>query len=125
MSHHKKNREGLRRARGANRCQLVLRIVATDDTFNLHGGGWLGRCIHCGTGLYVDQNGQTTATVEHIRPIVAGGSCDELMNLALACSGCNSEKGIRHDSKRPSVRAEQVIEALLQKRADRWRNEAY
>lgn len=119
------------RAKGNARAVLVLELVATDSTFFImkfpprmsHGRDpekWIGKCIHCNTSLSVSLEGKTDATIEHIMPLVAGGTCD-LQNMALACSRCNNMKGIHHDAKRLDGRAQEVVDALLLKRAKRWR----
>jgi len=112
------------RSHGPARCDLVLRIAASDATFAASGdGGWLGRCLHCGSRLRVGPTGQTLATVEHIVPVSAGGSNVDLLNVALACVGCNNEKGVRHDPNYPrDPRAVEVIAALLRRRASQWRD---
>lgn len=118
------------RAKGASREQVVMSIVATDATFNLVGDprqgqqqAWVGRCIHCNTRLYVTPQGSTDATVEHINPLCAGGQATDPRNLALACSRCNNEKGIRHDQHAgKGGRADEVITALWEKRQARWRD---
>lgn len=123
------------RARGTSRSELVLGIVATDSTFaptfasavDIERGpccetGWCGKCIHCNTKLYVGLRGQTDATVEHIRPLCDGGDPTDPRNLALACAGCNNEKGIRHDGHAGrGGRADEVIAQLQAKRQSRWR----
>ena len=105
----------------------ILAIVATDNTFRkVEWRGkilWQGKCIFCNRKLYVDENGvpDHNVTIEHILPRSKGGT-DELKNLALACAGCNHEKGIRHDiSKANKQRAFEVIIKLQQKRQKRWR----
>lgn len=118
-----------RRPKGASRAQVVLSIVATDSTFEFHNdinrpgwGMWLGKCIHCGRKLGVSEQGATAATVEHINPLCNGGESIDPRNLALACSGCNNEKGIRHDQHAgKGGRADEVITALQGKRLARWR----
>ena len=61
-------------------------------------------------------------TIEHIVPRNHGGT-DELDNLALACAGCNQEKGVRHDHKRANdPRLQAVIETLRVRRQERWRD---
>lgn len=121
------------RVKGSSRADLVLRIVASDNTFECLKVGdnewderWLGKCIHCGTKLVVDHRFgtgtvKTNATVEHIMPLTAGGSGTDLLNLALACSRCNNWKGIHHDQKNLDTRAREVISALLEKRSARFR----
>lgn len=119
------------RPRGASRAQVVLSIVATDVTFELQRAGtsrndliafWCGKCIHCNTKLYVTQQGSTDATVEHINPLCNGGESIDPRNLALACKGCNNEKGVRHDQHvGKGGRADEVITALQGKRLSRWR----
>lgn len=124
------NKQKLGRPSGARRTALVLAVVRTDNTFELtklNDGTelWVGRCIHCNRKLVVGQLGQTGATLEHIVPLSADGSPDDVRNLALACASCNNEKGIDHD---PNVgrggRSDEVIAALQEKRAKRWRGEA-
>jgi len=85
--------------------------------------GWCGKCIHCGTRLYVTVEGSTTATIEHIQPLCDGGDPHDPRNLALACSRCNNEKGVRHDMHAgKGGRADEVIAQLQAKRAERWRD---
>ena len=125
------------RSQGASRARQVLQIVVTDSTFepttvrNLscpceeHSKPrqeWVGKCIHCNTLLLVSQEGATTATIEHIVPLCAGGSNQDVRNLALACSRCNGWKGSDHDAKKLSERAKEVIAALQSKRLARWRD---
>lgn len=125
------------RPKGASRERAVLSIVATDNTFcpdwgspRLETGefqprqqvGWVGRCIHCNTRVYVGVSGWTQATVEHINPLCAGGDNTDPRNLALACQRCNNEKGVRHDQHvGKGGRADEVIIALQGKRLARWR----
>ena len=85
--------------------------------------GWKGKCIHCGTKLYVGLKGATDATIEHIKPLCDDGDPTDPRNLALACSGCNNEKGVRHDMHAgKGGRADEVIAQLQAKRAERWRD---
>ncbi len=115
------------RAKGVRRQELILEIVKTDRTFEKLGSaaGWIGRCLHCNTSIHVGDTGQSHATIEHIVPTCAGGSGSDMLNLALACSRCNNEKGIRHDPKYPSdPKAVSVVNNLLDKRKKRWRGEA-
>ena len=130
MARKKKHRgppEG-HRPKGANRAAVVLSIVATDITFELHRdktlgtGIWIGKCIHCNRKLGVSEAGNTDATVEHINPLCNGGESVDPKNLALACRGCNNEKGIRHDMHAgKGGRADEVITALQGRRLSRWR----
>jgi 5-methylcytosine-specific restriction endonuclease McrA len=108
----------------------ILAIVATDRTFERRMQGdepvWVGKCIFCGRNLIVAASGQpiSRATIEHIWPRTHGGD-DRLENLALACSGCNREKGQRHDSgHRKDSRFLEIVEALREKRRERWREPA-
>lgn len=110
--------------------RTILAIVATDSTFErvTHRGAevYSGRCIHCNAHLVVRLDGEpvSRATIEHIKPRSHGGT-DELSNLALACAGCNSEKGVRHDCRRPGdARLAEIVERLLEKRRRRWRDPA-
>jgi 5-methylcytosine-specific restriction endonuclease McrA len=114
------------RSKGISRARLVIQIVATDSTFELVvtrdlSPTWIGKCIHCNRKLAVLSDGQTSATVEHIVPLCAGGSGEDLRNLALACKKCNNWKGVDHDAKNLSERAQEVVTALGNKRLARWR----
>jgi 5-methylcytosine-specific restriction endonuclease McrA len=70
-------------------------------------GGWL--CHYCGlllipigqlhvygipdgTGSYFIPDGMDTCVADHVMPKSQGGR-DELSNLVLACSSCNTRKG--------------------------------
>lgn len=128
----------LGRPKGKNRAEAVLSVVATDNTFNPVIGrpghsafedqcmprqqlGWQGRCIHCNSHLFVTMQGLTEATLEHIKPLCNGGPAIDSENLALACSCCNNEKGIRHDMHAGKAgRADEVIATLQEKRQKRW-----
>ncbi|GAB4196172.1 MAG: hypothetical protein OHK0013_03140 [Sandaracinaceae bacterium] len=110
-----------------SRAARVLAIVHTDRTFErreVRGERvWVGRCIHCGSALVVDEDGATAATIEHIEPSAHGGT-DDVRNLALACARCNQRKGARLDVRRrddPTLSA--VIEMLRRRRAERWRDD--
>jgi 5-methylcytosine-specific restriction endonuclease McrA len=105
----------------------ILAIVATDATFEPARQGdalvWVGKCIFCGRSLSIAADGTpiSAATIEHIWPRTHGGD-DALANLALACRGCNREKGGRHDTKhRKDARLAEIVDALRAKRAARWR----
>jgi 5-methylcytosine-specific restriction endonuclease McrA len=109
------------------RAELILAIIATDATWErreVRGERlWVGRCIFCNRSLTVAEDGSVTsrATVEHIVPRSHGGD-DSLENLALACVGCNNEKGMRHDARRRGdPKLADIIAALQQKRRERWR----
>lgn len=109
-----------------HRAQLVW-LAATDNTFSLvdHRGtpALAGRCVHCNAMVIVGIDGERIlrATIEHIVPRTHGGA-DKLENLAIACGGCNSAKGIRLD---PLVWGDpklmEVIERLQLRKAKRLR----
>lgn len=105
----------------------VLAVVATDSTFSRRDvrgePHFVGKCIHCNAALVVALDGSAppSVTIEHIVPRGHGGT-DDPRNLALACARCNSEKGLRHDSRsaRDSKRLA-VVERLAARRAARYR----
>jgi 5-methylcytosine-specific restriction endonuclease McrA len=112
------------------RHRQLLRIAATDATFErrtLRGEVlWVGRCIFCNRTLTLGEDGtpRSDVSVEHIVPRTHGGT-DALDNLALACRGCNNEKGMRHDVRhRGDARLEAVIATLQERRRSRWREAA-
>lgn len=133
MAHKKKHPEPFEghRPRGNARAQVVLAVVATDNTFSpivIHPDPvrypqpWVGKCIHCGTKLLVHTSGATSATLEHINPLCAGGEATDPKNLALACANCNNRKGVDHDQHvGKKGRADEVVSALQAKRLARWR----
>jgi 5-methylcytosine-specific restriction endonuclease McrA len=103
---------------------LVLQIVATDNTFRPVEGGWVGRCIHCNTRLEVSDQGDMLGrtSLEHIIPQGHGGT-DALENVALACRGCNNQKGYRQDNKGPGHAGyDKVVQLLQERRQQRWRD---
>lgn len=107
--------------------RTLLAIVATDRTFErvVQRGRevWSGKCIHCNRRLAIGLDGTpiSRATIEHIVPRNHGGD-DAIENLAIACAGCNHEKGRRHDKRRsddPELRT--IVERLQRRRMKRWR----
>jgi 5-methylcytosine-specific restriction endonuclease McrA len=107
--------------------RLSLAVVETDRTFSLvrsRGQAlWVGKCIHCNSKLSVAEDGALLgdASIEHIVPRNHGGT-DAPENLALACAGCNHEKGVRHDNRGVSdARRLELQELLQRRRAGRWR----
>ena len=121
----KKNKDIIdSRPKGSSRAILALRIAESDSTFvkcyvDDATYVYVGKCIHCGTALRVSSAGSTDATIEHIVPLIAGGSGTDLLNVALACARCNNQKGIHHDQKKLSERSQEIIDALLEKRKRR------
>lgn len=107
-----------------SRASLVLSVVQTDNTFTCQpSGDWVGKCLFCGTKVAVSAAGSTIATIEHIFPLTGGGDLTDPHNLGLACRRCNGEKGARHDRHvGKGGRADEVIAAMLARRADRWRD---
>ncbi|MEW5854856.1 MAG: HNH endonuclease [Myxococcota bacterium] len=108
--------------------QRVLAIIATDRTFERaeYRGRevWQGRCLHCNAYLLVELSGEaiSRATIEHIIPRVHGGT-DAPENLGLACARCNQGKGMRHDRNfKRDPRVQEMVERLLQRRRERWRD---
>jgi 5-methylcytosine-specific restriction endonuclease McrA len=106
---------------------LLLWIAATDSTFQCvelrEGPALVGKCLHCGSRHTILRDGTpiSDATIEHIVPRNHGGT-EDLSNLAIACSRCNGEKGIRHDVRRwQDPRLQALIAQLLSRRAERMR----
>ena len=104
-----------------------LAVAATDRTFEraVRDGRpvWVGKCIHCGRKLMITDGGApiSEATLEHIWPRTHGGGND-IENLAIACAGCNREKGHRHDIKhRADARLSEIVTTLRNRRQERWR----
>ena len=104
-----------------------LAVAATDNTFERATRGdrvvWVGKCIHCGRKLTIDDTGApiSQATLEHIWPRHHGGG-NAIENLAIACAGCNREKGGRHDNKaRSDPRLAEIVAELRRRRTERWR----
>lgn len=110
----------------ASRRLLLLAAAVTDRTFartSLDGKAvWVGKCLHCGKKLVVADDGRaiSEATLEHVWPETQGGTND-LENLAVACAGCNREKGSRHDH-RGGARLDEVVAVLRARRLERWRD---
>jgi len=104
---------------------LLLAAAVTDKTFErttLDGKTvWVGKCLHCGSKLVIDDNGRPMgeATLEHVWPETQGGGND-VQNLAVACGACNREKGSRHDH-RGGQKLEEVVALLRTRRMERWR----
>jgi hypothetical protein len=107
---------------------LLLAAAVTDKTFQrttLDGKPvWVGKCLHCGKKLVVADDGRaiSEATLEHVWPQTQGGD-NAIENLAVACAGCNREKGSRHDH-RGGARLDEVVAVLRERRMARWRSPA-
>jgi len=107
---------------------LLLAAAVTDQTFarmTLDGERvWVGRCLHCNKKLVVRDDGRaiSEATLEHVWPETQGGD-NAIENLAVACAGCNREKGTRHDH-RGGARLDEVVAVLRARRLARWRDPA-
>lgn len=118
----KRRRKKVPPAPRGGRSEQVLAIVQSDSTFvkrdSRFGPVYVGKCLMCNRKLSVTLDGRTDATVEHILARNHGGGWD-MPNLALACAGCNSEKGLNHDNrKKPDMG---YIQRLLDKRAKRFK----
>ncbi len=115
--------------------KLLLQVMHSDRDAQLTDQGWVTRCLFCRKALLVSTDGKyrCRASLEHIVPrswfdhrAAAGLVTDfdgpnDLRNLALACRGCNSGKGSRHDVKGPhDARAREIVVKLLEKRAERF-----
>jgi 5-methylcytosine-specific restriction endonuclease McrA len=103
---------------------LMNRIAATDATFALREGHWVGKCLICGGALRFEARTGDGANIEHIVPRVLGGTND-LLNLGITHPACNGEKGRHWDSgKRRRGDPERywaIVERLREERARRWR----
>lgn len=103
---------------------LMSRIAETDRTFAFDGERWHGKCLICNGHLSFDARTGFGANVEHILPRSLGGD-NALPNLGLTHPGCNAEKGRNWDPKRRHRanpdRYRALIEHLLAKRRERWR----
>lgn len=108
---------------------LLLAAAVTDATFQrtrVDGQeAWVGKCLHCGRKLVVRDDGRAMgqATLEHVWPQSQGGG-DTVENLAVACNGCNLEKGTRHDHGKSASRLDEVVAVLRARRRERWRDPA-
>lgn len=127
MTHFKSRVIMATRPRPNLKQRTLLAIIATDTTFELANAGarevWSGKCLHCNARLLIGLDGEpiSRATIEHILPKNHGGT-DDLSNLGIACSRCNSEKGVRHDHKQKNdARLQEIIAKLTEKRRARWR----
>jgi len=109
--------------------RLLLWAAATDKTFSFLEADedgraiWAGKCIHCKRHISLTAEGRQLvgATLEHILPRHHGGR-DDLMNLAVACVGCNTQKGKRVDHLAATdPRFTKVLDTLRKRRAERYR----
>jgi 5-methylcytosine-specific restriction endonuclease McrA len=106
---------------------LKEQIARTDNTFELAGRSWIGKCLICNGRLTFDAVTGFGANVEHIVPRTDGGSND-LHNLGLTHPRCNGEKGRNWDNRkaRPAdpARYQALVTRLLERRRQRWRDPA-
>ena len=119
---NKKKRANKKRERqplhgGNERRKQIIEIVRSDIEAMKAEGGWYVPCIHCGRRLFVGDDGETSATIEHIIPRCQGGS-NALENVAIACETCNNEKALTHDNS-ASERSVATREALRLRRVSR------
>lgn len=99
-------------------------------------GRWRTRCLHCRSPLEFAADGTPLGhgTLEHVVPQAwfgkraaapltsqVGDAANDARNLALACAGCNHDKGKGPDARGPADgRAREVVAALLGRRLARW-----
>lgn len=53
-----------------------------------------GRCVYCNLDGSGDARILQNFTMDHLVPRAVAGSPDSMLNLVLACHGCNRDKGI-------------------------------
>lgn len=108
----------------SSHASLMGQIAATDATFALKDGLWVGRCLICRGPVAFDAATGEGTTIEHILPRTQGGTND-LNNLGIVHGRCNNEKGRRWDARRRHSARQDQYDALLQQIADermrRWR----
>lgn len=118
--------------------RLFLQAIRTDAEAAAADGEWTTRCLHCRTRLQVRGDGTPLghASLEHVVPQAwfgkraaaaltarVGDAADDARNLAIACRRCNHDKGKGPDARGPTdPRAFDVVEALLARRLQRWRD---
>ena len=117
--------------------RLFLLALAHDAEAMLRADGrWRTRCLHCRSTLEFDADGTPLGhgTLEHVVPQAwfgkraaaaltreVGDAANDARNLALACAGCNHDKGKGPDARGPTdERAREVVAALLARRMERW-----
>lgn len=117
--------------------RLFLLALAHDAEAALRADGrWRTRCLHCRSTLEFAANGTPLGhgTLEHVVPQAwfgkraaaaltreVGDAANDARNLALACAGCNHDKGKGPDARGPTdERAREVVGALLARRLERW-----
>ncbi|WP_119717557.1 HNH endonuclease [Cognatilysobacter tabacisoli] len=117
--------------------RLFLLALAHDAEAALRADGrWRTRCLHCRSTLEFDADGTPLGhgTLEHVVPQAwfgkraaaaltreVGDAANDARNLALACAGCNHDKGKGPDARGPNdERAREVVAALLARRLERW-----
>lgn len=117
--------------------RLFLLALAHDAEAALRTDGrWRTRCLHCRSTLEFDADGTPLGhgTLEHVVPQAwfgkraaaaltreVGDAANDARNLALACAGCNHDKGKGPDARGPTdERAREVVAALLARRLERW-----
>jgi 5-methylcytosine-specific restriction endonuclease McrA len=117
--------------------RLLLDAVRTDRCAEPADGGWTTRCLHCRARLLLRADGEALGptSLEHVVPrawfgrraaaalVARVAAPDDPRNLALACTRCNHAKGRGPDERGPAdPRALEVVEALLARRLERWRD---
>ena len=102
-------------------------IAATDSTFNFEARGFsellVGKCLMCRRKKVAWEGGtwNPVLTIEHIESRHHGGD-NSVMNLGLACDGCNHRKGRRIDVLRADDPQRQAtVASLLVERRTRLR----
>lgn len=93
---------------------LMRRIAATDSTFRLQHDVWTGRCLICDGPVCFDERTGEGATIEHILPRSLGGT-NNLLNLGIAHTRCNNEKGRHWDPRRRHRTRQDRYVALVQR----------
>jgi len=99
--------------------RLIFRYLFLVRYKKAYGNLW---CAYCGRrNLTIKSNNRlaTTATLEHITPLVEGGDYYDLNNITIACSKCNNRRGSKNLDAQQILRLQhrqQVEQRLLRLR---------
>jgi 5-methylcytosine-specific restriction endonuclease McrA len=94
---------------------LVFRYLYLTQYKDAFGSLWCSYCDRRNLNIIGSNKDKQTATIEHVNPLVCGGSRYDLANLSIACPRCNNRRGSKRltNDQRSRLRHRAQVEQRL------------